>query len=204
MLFFLAPLDKEIEIMHELISFTLTHSAKLVELTNISSELDCVLSLAEAAKRLNYSRPVLTEERVIKIKEGRHPLQELCVDIFIPNDVDMSPQNRSQITFLTGPNYSGKSVYLKQIALITYLAHIGSFVPAQEAVVGLTDMIFTRIQSQESVSKMQSTFMIDLQQISFALRNATKHSLILIDEFGKGTAIPGFFFLFLSYASFLG
>ena len=204
--------DKEIEIMHELVSFALTHAIKLVELTSIFSELDCLLSLAEAAKRLNYVRPTLTEENKLDIREGRyasnffmhvsilslfsmarHPLQELVVDTFIPNDtlIGQVKPAKPQVIFLTGPNYSGKSVYLKHIALITFLAHIGSFVPAQEATIGLTDKIFTRIQSQESVSKLQSTFMIDLQQVSFALRNATRNSLVLIDEFGKGTAIAG-------------
>jgi hypothetical protein len=88
---------------------------------------------------------------------------------------------------LTGPNYSGKSVYQKQIALIVYMAHIGSFVPADAAVIGLTDKILTRITTRETVSKMQSAFMIDVQQIALALKQATRRSLVVIDEFGKGT-----------------
>lgn len=92
---------------------------------------------------------------------------------------------------LTGPNYSGKSTFLKQTALIVYMAHVGSFVPAQSATVGITDMILTRVSTRESVSKIQSAFLIDLQQIAFAAQMATHRSLVIIDEFGKGTDSSG-------------
>ena len=95
--------------------------------------------------------------------------------------------NRPNMILLTGPNYSGKSVYQKQIALIVYMAHIGSFVPADAAVISLTDKILTRITTRETVSKTQSAFMIDVQQIALALKQATRRSLVVIDEFGKGT-----------------
>ena len=95
--------------------------------------------------------------------------------------------NDPSMLLLTGPNYSGKSVYQKQVALIVYMAHLGSFVPADSAVIGLTDKILTRITTRETVSKTQSAFMIDLQQIALALNQATRQSLVVIDEFGKGT-----------------
>ncbi|CAJ0926124.1 11067_t:CDS:2 [Entrophospora sp. SA101] len=100
---------------------------------------------------------------------------------------ESSKSNNNSVILLSGANFSGKSVYLKQVALITYMAHIGSFVPAESAIIGLTDKIFTRIQTRETISKIQSAFMIDLQQVSFALRNSTSKSLLIIDEFGKGT-----------------
>ena len=105
------------------------------------------------------------------------------------NDHDKAPS----ILIMTGPNFSGKSVYLKQNALIVYMAHIGSFVPAERAIIGLTDKILTRVTTRETVSKMYSAFMIDLQQIASALRLATPRSLLLIDEFGKGTDSNGNF-----------
>lgn len=132
---------------------------------------------------------MVVQDNVIQIKKGRHPLQELCVDAFIPNDADFSATER--VFLVTGANYSGKSVYLKQVALIVYLAHVGSFVPAAEAVIGVTDKILTRIWTQESVSSSASTFMADLQQMSFALNHFTSRSLIVIDEFGKGTNADG-------------
>ncbi|GAB4818643.1 hypothetical protein N2152v2_005689 [Parachlorella kessleri] len=149
-------------------------------------ELDCLLSLALAARELNLRRPQLTRGNELLIKEGRHLLTELLVDNFIPNDTTLLP-DRDRIQVVTGPNFSGKSCYAKQVALIAFLAHVGSFVPAQEARVGLTDRIFTRLASRESAAAPQSTFMIDLSQVAAMLRMSTERSLCIIDEFGKGT-----------------
>ncbi|KAL7267478.1 chaperone ATPase hsp78 [Rhizina undulata] len=191
-----------------------------------------ILALADGAAKYKYTRPTMTEDNVIRIKQGRHPLQELCVSAYIENDTKLAggkgvtesqqegdrmeideeedssvedetpkpkrkgpiisnkdnPQTESisepSMILVTGPNYSGKSVYLKQVALIVYMAHVGSFVPARSAVIGITDKILTRIQTRESI---QSAFMIDLQQIAISLRLATRRSLLIIDEFGKGT-----------------
>ncbi|KAF3214919.1 MutS protein msh5, variant 2, partial [Orbilia oligospora] len=165
----------------------------------------------QAAMTYHWTRPLITEGNIIRIHKGRHPLQELCVAAFIPNDTDLeggggensdlnnplhSPLDNDQASksmmIVTGPNYSGKSVYLKQVALIVYMAHIGCYVPAEHATIGLTDAILTRIQTKESVTKTQSAFMIDLQQIAAALRLASRRSLLVVDEFGKGTESTGY------------
>lgn len=207
--------DKEIEIVQQLGERVLEYEETINTVSDVAGELDCHIALAKGALRYNLSRPQISEQNIVKVKGGRHLLQELTVPSFIPNDTfivggggldhDLStpgpqhehhfheqpPQGRHHIgpsvVLLTGPNYSGKSVYLKQVAMITYLAHIGCFVPAEAAKIGLTDKILTRIATRESVSRNQSAFMIDLQQASIALTLATRKSLVIIDEFGKGT-----------------
>jgi DNA mismatch repair protein MSH5 len=156
------------------------------------AELDCLISFATSAAHFNLVRPTLVEEKVINIKNGRHPLQALCVDLFVPNSTTMGAMKQENdcgmIHAITGANFSGKSCYIKQVALIVFMAQIGSFVPADSAVIGKVDRIFTRINSRESCTVPLSTFMIDLQQISFMLENCTPKSLLVIDEFGKGTS----------------
>ncbi|KAK2799306.1 MutS protein msh5 [Onygenales sp. PD_10] len=203
--------EKEIEIVYEMAQRVLQYETMLVEASDICGEIDSLLALVQGANLYKLIRPQITQDNSIVIKGGRHLLQELTVPTFIPNDtlivggngreaVSSSPSSQSlenssvvagpqgpSMLLLTGPNYSGKSVYLKQVALIVYMAHIGSFVPADSARIGITDKILTRITTRETVSKAQSSFMIDLQQISFALTLATERSLLIIDEFGKGT-----------------
>lgn len=203
--------DKEIEIVQELGERILEYEEALHDVSDICGELDSLVALAKGAKQHNFVRPRLTDENIIKIKGGRHPLQELTVPSFVANDtylvggagtepgaapfINHSPQpghdgsvsEGPSMVLMTGPNYSGKSVYLKQVAIIVYMAHIGCYVPADAAKIGLTDKILTRISTRESVSRIQSAFMIDLQQISVALSLATRRSLLIIDEFGKGT-----------------
>lgn len=154
------------------------------------------------------------------LRNLRHPLQELTVPSYVANDtaiqggagndatiqsdpasgILLDPSQRTatpelsddpSMLILTGPNYSGKSVYLKQVAIIVYMAHIGCFVPADAAIIGLTDKILTRIATRETVSRTQSAFMIDLQQVALAMTLATCRSLVIIDEFGKGTESTG-------------
>ena len=150
------------------------------------STLDALFALGSLAVEQKLCQPEITEDvGVIMIKNGRHLLQELTVDNFIPNDTFISREKN--IALITGPNTSGKSVYLKQVALIVYLAHIGSFVPCERARISLTDRILTRISSTETVSAPQSAFALDLQQMSRMLRLHTSRSLCLVDEFGKGT-----------------
>ncbi|KAH9841446.1 DNA mismatch repair protein MutS [Rhodofomes roseus] len=204
--------DREIEIVQTLSERILVHAEAMQYACDVCAELDCLLSFAEASTACNFIRPQMVGENIIEIRQGRHPLQELVVDTFVPNDalllggcgVGVELDDRSEddashdgardknsIVVCTGANACGKSVYLKQIAMIQYMAQIGCFVPAECATLGIVDKIFTRVQTRESVSKVQSAFMIDLNQVSFALRNATERSLILLDEFGKGTMSSG-------------
>ncbi|KAK7501052.1 hypothetical protein BaRGS_00007537, partial [Batillaria attramentaria] len=178
--------DIETSIMHRLQNTIIEHSAVLLDVMEYAAELDCLMALASCAQEFGYICPELTEDSIIDVKKGRHPLQELCCSPFIPNDVQ-SGGAHPKVKILTGPNACGKSVYLKQVALIVYMAHIGSFVPAESAVVGQVDRIFSRIKSLESVSVGLSTFMLDINQMADALNNATSQSLVLVDEFGKGT-----------------
>ncbi|KAL3733471.1 hypothetical protein ACJRO7_022920 [Eucalyptus globulus] len=177
-------LDMERAIIIDLILHILTFSAHLLEAVNFAAEVDCFLSLALVAHQNNYVRPTLTEETLLDIQNGRHVLQEMTVDTFIPNDTKIF--NDGRINIITGPNYSGKSIYVKQVALIVFLSHIGSFVPAESATVGLTDRIYCAMGSKLMTAE-QSTFMIDLHQVGMMLRQATSKSLCLLDEFGKGT-----------------
>ncbi|KAL1996734.1 hypothetical protein VTN49DRAFT_7599 [Thermomyces lanuginosus] len=197
--------EREIELAHELVQEVLAYERTLSEASDLCGELDCYLAMAKTASIYRFTRPRMCRENIIRIRGGRHPLQELIVPSFIPNDTDLQggpmiskddfeDQTSEGVTLpspsmllLTGPNYSGKSIYMKQVALIVLLAHIGSFVPAQSAEIGITDKVLTRITTPETVSKIQSTFMIDLQQVSLILKLATRQSLVIIDEFGKGT-----------------
>ncbi|XP_070564390.1 mutS protein homolog 5-like isoform X2 [Ptychodera flava] len=178
--------DHETTIMHRLQNIILEHSKVLNAVLEYAAELDCLISLAMSAQANNYTQPILTTDNVIQIEGGRHPLQELCVNPFVPNNT-LSGGDYGKVKFITGPNSSGKSIYIKQVGLIVFLAHIGSFVPAESSCIGLMNRIFTRIHSRESVTIGLSTFMIDLNQISLALKYADERSLVLLDEFGKGT-----------------
>ncbi|XP_025808387.1 DNA mismatch repair protein MSH5 isoform X3 [Panicum hallii] len=177
-------LDMERAIMRDLVCRILQFLPQLTKAVNFAAELDCILSLAVVARQNNYVRPILTEDSILEIHNGRHALQEMTVHTFVPNDTKIGDTGR--INIITGPNYSGKSIYIKQVALIVFLAHIGSFVPADSAIVGLTDRIFCAMGSK-SMTTEQSTFMVDLHQVGTMLRHATLRSLCLLDEFGKGT-----------------
>jgi DNA mismatch repair protein MutS len=153
------------------------------------AEIDVFAGLAEAAVRYGYIRPELTADDAITIKGGRHPVVErsLGSDGFIPNDTYLCNKD-TQLIILTGPNMSGKSTYLKQVALIVLLAQIGSFVPADAATIGIVDRIFTRIGAQEDLAAGQSTFMVEMVEAANILNNATPKSLIILDEIGRGTS----------------
>ncbi|CAL9096892.1 unnamed protein product [Musa acuminata var. zebrina] len=177
-------LDMERAIIRDLITRVLNFVPQLIKAVNFAAELDCILSLALIAHQNNYVRPILTEDTFLDIKNGRHALQEMTVDTFVPNDTKILDDGR--INIITGPNYSGKSIYVKQVALVVYLSHIGSFIPADSATIGITDRIFCAMGNKPMTTE-QSTFMIDLHQVGIMLRQATSHSLCLMDEFGKGT-----------------
>ncbi|XP_008573259.1 PREDICTED: mutS protein homolog 5 isoform X1 [Galeopterus variegatus] len=180
--------DQETLLMYQLQCQVLARAAVLTRVLDLASRLDVLLALASAARDYGYSRPQYSPQLLgVRIQNGRHPLMELCARTFVPNSTECSG-DKGRVKIITGPNSSGKSIYLKQVGLITFMALVGSFVPAEEAEIGAVDAIFTRIHSCESISLGLSTFMIDLnQQVAKAVNNATEQSLVLIDEFGKGT-----------------
>lgn len=149
--------------------------------------LDVLLAFAERADTLNWKCPTLVDTSELQIEAGRHPVVELCMDApFIPNPIALNEQRRMLI--ITGPNMGGKSTYMRQTALIVLLAHIGSFVPAQSAIIGNFDRIFTRIGAQDELSRGLSTFMVEMTETASILRRATEKSLVIMDEIGRGTS----------------
>ncbi|MEK6302043.1 MAG: DNA mismatch repair protein MutS [Acidobacteriota bacterium] len=151
------------------------------------STLDVLLSLAELAARRNYCRPVLTEDDEIYIRTGRHPVIEASGARFIPNDTYLN-NSTDRLLIITGPNMGGKSVYLRQAALISILAQIGSFVPADEARLAILDRVFTRVGASDSLARGRSTFMVEMTETANILNTATPRSLVLLDEVGRGTS----------------
>jgi len=159
-------------------------------------------SFAETARIHNYCRPHVADEGVLQIRDGRHPVleQQLVEERFVPNDVALASITagksaddpvavcKDQIALITGPNMAGKSTYIRQVALLTLLAHTGSFVPAAEARIDLVDRIFTRIGASDDLSRGQSTFMVEMTETANILNNATARSLIVLDEIGRGTS----------------
>jgi len=153
------------------------------------ADLDAVASLAEVAERYNYCCPVVDGEDVIEITDGRHPVVERQADGtgFVPNDVLLDLE-KNRFLIITGPNMAGKSTCIRQVALIVLMAQMGSFVPAARARIGVVDRIFTRIGAADSLSRGQSTFMVEMNEVAEILRHATKRSLIILDEVGRGTS----------------
>ena len=151
--------------------------------------IDLFASLALVAERNNYVKPSINEKGVIDIRGGRHPVVEKMIpnDMFIANDTYLD-NAKSRISIITGPNMAGKSTYMRQTALIVLMAQIGSFVPAQSARIGLVDRIFTRVGASDDLASGQSTFMVEMTEVANILRNATKNSLLILDEIGRGTS----------------
>lgn len=151
--------------------------------------LDALLSLAKVAVNNHYVRPEITEDGELEIVDGRHPVVEQTMQDggFVPNDTHMN-QDGSRMLIITGPNMAGKSTYMRQVALITLMAHIGSFVPAREARIPIVDRIFTRVGASDDLASGQSTFMVEMSETAYILRNATAKSLIILDEIGRGTS----------------
>ncbi len=164
-------------------------SEQILAVANTLANIDAFSSLAEVAVRYSYVRPRLTTDNEIVIREGRHPVVEtsLVDTSFVPNDTYLSNDD-AQLIVLTGPNMSGKSTYLRQVALIVLFAQIGGFVPADSATIGLVDRIFTRIGAREDIAAGQSTFMVEMVETANILNNATPRSLIILDEIGRGTS----------------
>jgi DNA mismatch repair protein MutS len=153
------------------------------------SKLDVYCSLAEVASRNSYCRPEVGYGDVISIKDGRHPVVEQCArdSFFVPNDTELDGKN-NRFMLITGPNMAGKSTYMRQVALICLMAQMGSFVPAREARISVTDKIFTRVGASDDLAMGQSTFMLEMSEVAYILANATKQSLIIYDEIGRGTS----------------
>jgi len=164
-------------------------SQRILVLAATLGNIDVFSTIAEVAVRHNYIRPALNEGNEIEIKQGRHPVVERSLDEggFIPNDISLSNDD-TQLIVLTGPNMSGKSTYLRQVALIVLLAQIGSFVPAEAARIGIVDRIFTRIGARDDLAAGQSTFMVEMVETANILNNATSRSLLILDEIGRGTS----------------
>ncbi|RKY87815.1 DNA mismatch repair protein MutS [candidate division KSB1 bacterium] len=157
---------------------------------DIISEIDVIRSFAEVSEENNYVRPKLTNESLIYIKDGRHPVVEKMLppgEQFIPNDLVLKRRDE-QIHIITGPNMAGKSTFLRQVGLIVLLAQIGSFVPASEAKIGIVDRIFTRVGASDNLARGESTFLVEMNELANILHNATPKSLILLDEIGRGTS----------------
>ena len=153
------------------------------------AEADALASFAAVAVRNNYCRPDVDESGVIEIKEGRHPVVERVLkdSLFVPNDTFMG-EKEGRVAIITGPNMAGKSTYMRQVALIVLMAQMGSFVPAKFAHIGVVDRIFTRIGASDDLSAGQSTFMVEMTEVSDILHHATKNSLLILDEIGRGTS----------------
>ncbi|MCE7746646.1 MAG: DNA mismatch repair protein MutS [Candidatus Heimdallarchaeota archaeon] len=163
--------------------------AKILVNAEKIAELDCHTTFAEISRNNAYVRPIVNNSLNITIVNGRHPVVEkmLLEQSFIPNDTKMSNKS-DQILIITGPNMSGKSTYIRQVALITLLAQIGCFVPAEKATIGVVDRLFTRIGASDDISKGLSTFLVEMNETANILNNATKRSLIILDEIGRGTS----------------
>ncbi|MFH1017465.1 MAG: DNA mismatch repair protein MutS, partial [Pseudomonadota bacterium] len=179
----------EFELFENLRKRVAEATRSLQRLAGALADLDMLCSLARVAARYRYCRPRMHEGTSIRIKAGRHPVVERFMEgePFVPNDTDLDCEER-QIVILTGPNMSGKSTIMRQVGLITLLAQTGSFVPAEEAEIGVVDRIFTRVGASDDVARGRSTFMVEMSETANILRNATERSLVLLDEIGRGTS----------------
>ena len=172
------------------------YAPRLLATAQVLAQIDVAAALAEVAATHDYTRPALTTESCLAVKQGRHPVVEQAMlrpgrrdevgDRFVPNNAHMDQEERIQI--ITGPNMSGKSTYLRQVALIALMAQIGSFVPAQQATIGLVDRIFTRIGAHDELHAGRSTFMVEMVETAEILNHATHQSLLILDEIGRGTS----------------
>ncbi|WCJ57942.1 DNA mismatch repair protein MutS [Fontisphaera persica] len=179
----------EYELFQEVRGEVLRHLPTLQQTAAAIAQLDVLATFAENARLFQYCRPDVRDEGILSIRDGRHPMleQTLVEERFVPNDVFLDGTTR-QIALITGPNMAGKSTYLRQVALLVLLAHTGSFIPATEARIDLVDRIFTRIGASDDLARGQSTFMVEMSETANILNNATRRSLIILDEIGRGTS----------------
>jgi len=180
---------RELEILHHLGETVAASAPLLRETAHAIGMVDALLSLAAAAAEHAWTRPEVNAGVQLNIKGGRHPLVErgLPAGVFVPNDLELDPDD-AQIVILTGPNMAGKSTYLRQAAMIVLLAQCGSFVPAERAVIGLADRVFTRVGAHDDIGAGMSTFMVEMTETAYILNHATRSSLVIFDEVGRGTS----------------
>lgn len=177
--------ELEYNLFQEILKTIAAKTTAIQDAAQKLSVLDVLCSLAKAASENNYVRPELVEEKIVQIKNGRHPVVEQLEKSFIANDIVL---NNGEMMILTGPNMAGKSTCMRQTALIVLMAQIGSFVPAEAASLGIVDRIFTRVGAYDDLSSGQSTFMVEMHETASILHNATENSLIILDEIGRGTS----------------
>jgi DNA mismatch repair protein MutS len=182
-------LDLEHRLFQQVRESVAESTVRVQDMARRIAVLDCLVSLAEAAAKNNYARPMVLDGDMLRITEGRHPVVEQLSleERFIPNDTLLDCEE-NQLVVLTGPNMAGKSTYMRQVAVITIMAQMGGFVPAREAAVGIVDRVFTRIGASDFITRGQSTFMVEMNETANILNNATDRSLIILDEIGRGTS----------------
>ena len=180
----------EQKLYQDLLNRLIGYLDKIQSNARILAQIDCLSSFAYLAQRFNYRRPQIDDSGLIEIKDGRHPVIERSLpagEEYIPNNISLDPDLR-QLMMITGPNMSGKSALLRQTALICLLAQVGSFVPAQEARIGIVDKIFVRVGASDNISQGESTFMVEMNETASILNNLSERSLVLLDEIGRGTS----------------
>ncbi len=179
----------EYELFCQVRNFVAENSARIQKAAALMAKLDVYFSFASVAAKNNYIRPEVDQSDMIHIKDGRHPVVEQFVKdtYFVPNDAELDTSH-NRLMLITGPNMAGKSTYMRQIAVITLMAQIGSFVPAADARIGIVDKLFTRVGASDDLASGQSTFMLEMNEVAYILRNATRQSLIIYDEVGRGTS----------------
>ena len=178
----------EYEIFQRVRESVLGQLKEIQQSASALAQLDVLAAFAETARLYNYCRPQLADEGILEITDGRHPVleQKLVEERFVPNDTKFDRE--IQVALITGPNMAGKSTFIRQVALLTLLAHTGSFIPAAAARIDLVDRIFTRIGASDDLSRGQSTFMVEMSETANILNNGTARSLIVLDEIGRGTS----------------
>ena len=182
-------LSLEVELFAALREQVAEQTARLLATADVLAAIDFLGSLAEQASSRQYVRPTFSDEPILDIREGRHPVldQTLPPGTFVPNDVCFGPET-GMVWLITGPNMAGKSTFIRQIALLSLLAHLGSFVPAKSAKIGIVDRIFTRVGASDELSRGLSTFMVEMTEAANILNNASNRSLVILDEIGRGTS----------------
>ncbi|MBQ5633543.1 MAG: DNA mismatch repair protein MutS, partial [Clostridia bacterium] len=179
----------EYDIFCDVRDYVASASSRLQKVAALLATLDVYVSLATVAVKNKYVRPEVDKSDRIEIKDGRHPVVEQFVkdSYFVPNDAELDT-DRNRMMLITGPNMAGKSTYMRQVAIIVVMAQIGSFVPAKDARIGVIDKLFTRVGASDDLASGQSTFMLEMNEVAYILRNATRQSLIIYDEVGRGTS----------------